>query len=231
MARKTGWGPFWTPPLPSYDALMAAYPWSLWWKLNESGGGTAHDSSGNGRNGSYGNGMTYGIAGPRSGDTAVSLPGNAGITSSWAPSSIAAFTAIVWYNGIPGYWAPALMATNDVYHNGTGMMLLLGLLTNLTLQTFGYNGNAKMSNVLSSDSSWHMLTLTAQAGGNGIIYEDGVSINSAGAPGSLSPSGLWLQVGQPYGADSCYTGPVAQAAFGDGFALTAAQIAALFAGS
>ena len=226
------------PSKPTYDQLMALYFPTVWYKMDESAGPSAVDSSGNGWTGTYaGSGVTYGIPGPIPGDTGVDLDGVAGgIVSSFVPGNAFGFSMVVWYKGLPAIWAPALASTNDVFHTGSGIALFAGTLSSVpTVEGDLHDSTSRRVAKAPgppTDSKWHMIGWRAGGG----VWD--TKLNFDGVPQSLGDdtdflpnvvSGNALQIGIPYGADSYYPGPVAQFAYWDGGFLSDEQFAALFA--
>jgi hypothetical protein len=233
--------------LPSYHDQIISYGATLWWKLNELAGPTAVDSSGNGNNGAYaGSGVTYGIAGPIPGETAVTLDGTAGaVTSSYVQVSTVAVSLIVWWQNLPTIWAPFLAGTDWPYSSGDGISLVLGTLggtgtllqsiTDYTALIAGGAYGATHGSLMPNDANWHMLAATAYENPHltaEVVYLDGLPVGANNTrPGgtALVPSTNTFQVGKPYGAGSYYPGNVAEVALFDGVALTPAQVANLWA--
>lgn len=80
-----------------YSALIISKSPSIYYRLGESSGTVATDSSGNGRDGTYtATGVTYSVAGPLTGDagTAVTLNGSSGSLKSAATLDLSAATNV-----------------------------------------------------------------------------------------------------------------------------------------
>lgn len=99
----------------TYSAAVLADSPALYWRLNDPSGTTATDSSGNARTGTYGAGVTLGVAGATTdGDTAVTLNASSTgrITSAYNPFA-ASFTVEGWAN-------QAATATTQALFGGVG---------------------------------------------------------------------------------------------------------------
>lgn len=238
-----GTGP--TPPPPgTWNPYLPSLNPTLWYPMNESSGLVAHDATGNGHDGAYASsGVTYGIVGPVTGETAVIFDGTTGcITSPYIPSSTTAWSAVIWFNGLPGLWAPFLFGTDFTFSTGKGLSLIQGFLSgNYLLEAWGFAdiGSQLLSmNWPSPLNGWHMLTLTFGPSisidtvfyQRGLLYVDGEPfIVQAEYPvGPYIPSGNPLLIGKPYGSEAYYPGKVGQFVFWDGIQLTAQQIAYLY---
>ncbi len=231
-------------PLP-YGPQLLSYNPSLWWKLDESSGTTAADSSGNGNDGTYsGTGITYGVSGPIAGETAVTLDGIAGaVTSAYVQTSTVAVTVITWFKTLPSSWVPSLVATDAPQSSGAGLAMWLGTLggTGVLWQPYcdysaliaGGQYQATYGVAPPNDTNWHMLAMTCSSVAlqGEVAYLDGLPVggNNSRSPVALTPSSNTLQVGKPYGVASYFAGSVAQVALWDGVALSATQIANLWA--
>ena len=95
--RSATWS---TPPTDAYGAAVTASGRESYWRLDESGGPTAGDSSSSGGTGTYTGGVTYGVAG--------GVPGGAGraVTLNWttgfvvgqeSATSPSKYSAEVWF--------------------------------------------------------------------------------------------------------------------------------------
>ena len=87
---------------PSYKDLVMSYSPLAYWRLNETSGTTASDTSGNSRTGTYAGGYTLSQSGALSGsvDTAVKFNGTTGRVniSSLTASTASDYTVVAWMN-------------------------------------------------------------------------------------------------------------------------------------
>lgn len=229
-----------------YNPLIMSYSPTLWWQLDEPSGLVAADSSGNGNVGVYSaTGVTYGVPGPITGHTGVTLDGAAGaITSAYVQSSSDAMSIICWYNGLPASWAPILCGTDFPFSSGLGFCFAIGTLSaqqlfqgvcDYTSLVAGGTYSGTQGCYVSNDVNWHMVAMTASKNypQGEIAYLDGVPVgaNNSRLSGGhiLTPSTNTFQVGKPYGAGSYWPKSAAQAILWDGVCLTATQIDAIWA--
>ncbi|MGH8913394.1 MAG: signal peptidase I [Acidimicrobiia bacterium] len=199
----------WAIPNWSYGNEINSLGPYLYWKLDETGSaGTAADSSGNGRSGTYGpdggsanfTRLNNGALTTDSPDRAVQLGANACITTS-ANTGINApqvFTIIAWFRAPAGYAnggkligferpqtgvsAPASGAYDrHLYMDGQGRIW------------FGvYNNNhvALGSAVGLNDNRWHMAVGTQSSAGMR-LYIDGAEVGSNGNTVAETQTGWW----------------------------------------
>lgn len=226
----------------AYDTLLAGYSPLLWWKLADPPATTTvADSSGNGYTGSVtpnGGSVTFGGAGPVSGETSALFAGvTPYVLSGTLPTTQAPFTAIAWMKTTitgstygaeivntrpPGEMSFDLaygvgnVASNFTCDFGTGAAWL----------DTGVAGTVTAPN----DNLWHMVVVVATTTTYD-YYLDGVSF----ASGSLAGTTLLCDATHPltvaaYPAllgNSQFNGSLAQIALIPS-ALTAPEIAALF---
>jgi len=84
---------------PYASAILADHP-SIYYRLDETAGPTAFDSSGQGQNGQYGAGVTYNVPGALAGDPDTAVSGTAEILSAPStalPSGSAARSYEMWF--------------------------------------------------------------------------------------------------------------------------------------
>jgi len=151
----------------TYDDLLASLNPAAWWKLDETSGSSAADSSGHGHTGTYQGSPTLGVAGPFPGAKGVSLVPDQGVTTGWeGPASTGALTLVAWYKGMPSNWAPVICGSNEVYFSNQGTQLIAGTLGGATdidawVGTSGGSQYLRVNNSSVADaSSWHMLVLS-----------------------------------------------------------------------
>jgi hypothetical protein len=190
--------------------LQALNPW-LYWKLDETAGTTAADSSGNGRTGTYNPDVTAtnfsrGIVGALTTDTpnlAVTLNStNACIntTSTTTMNAPAQITEIVWFKSATtlggkllgfemprtGVAIPGSGGTYDrhLYMDGAGKVW------------FGvYNGGyfTISSPTVLNDNAWHMAAATMGAGGMNLYIDGSLVGTNANAAGETTTG--WFRAG------------------------------------
>ena len=165
----------------SYSGAILADVPNIYYRLGESAGTTATDSSGNGNNGTYSaSGVTYGVAGAIVNDanTAITLDGAAGsvqeTSGAGVPTGFANRSVEAWFKTtsatdmpIVAYGTPGVANQYfGVYVNGTAIEVKTGAGTTIT-----FPGSASLAN-----GAWHHLVVTYDSGagvGNLKVYIDG----------------------------------------------------------
>ena len=227
------------------NAVTAADP-SLYYKLNETSGKTAADSSGNANTGTYQGTVTQGVAGPclrDSGNTAVTLNGSTGWVSTSTLISAApnTFTEEIWFKTTTSQGGKLIGFSDARTGGGTAYDRHL-YMTNSGQLVFGVTnllGLAKT--VITSpgtyrDGAWHLADASLSSTGM-VLYVDGqqVASNASVTSGqTYVTGGYWrfgygLLTGWPSAPTSSYFGgSIGQAAVYP-TALSAAQVAAHYA--
>jgi hypothetical protein len=243
-------------PVPgTYDATVMSYAPYAYYRLDETSGTVAIDSSGNGRNGTYiGTSGTHYLLGQTSivpglaysaklfaanpGGPKVSLP-SVNLASN-GTSWVSDFTVSAWTKPDPSQLAQAVAAgeINDYYIGQGG--------ANGSATTNAYMGSYPSGNSWSSattfaDGNAHLLTMTVQRNGSGTcdmtLYADGALAKSTPGTACTGHASVVYSTNAGIGGRVSYSagaGPY----FGEigGFAifsrvLSAAEIANLFSGA
>jgi hypothetical protein len=227
------------------NAVIAATP-SIYYKLNETSGKTATDSSGKNNTGTYQGGVTQGVTGPCLSDgdnTAVTLNGSTGWVSSSTLISTApnTFTEEIWFKTTSSQGGKLIGFNDSKTGAGTAYDRHL-YMTNSGQLVFGVTnllGLAKT--VITSpgtyrDGAWHLADASLSSAGM-VLSVDGqqVASNSSVTSGqTYLAGGYWrfgygLLTGWPSAPTSSYFGgSIGQAAIYP-TALTPAQVAAHYA--
>jgi hypothetical protein len=170
----------------SYSGAILADTPNIYYRLGETAGTTASDSSGNGHNGTYAaSGVTLGVAGAivNDADTAITLDGTngfvqetsgAGVPTGFANRSIEAWfkTTSATDMTIVAYGTPGVANQYfGVYVNGTAIEVKTGAGTTIT-----FPGTTSLIT-----GAWHHLVVTYDSGaigGNLKVYIDGVNFGT-----------------------------------------------------
>jgi RHS repeat-associated protein len=182
---------------------------SIYYRLGDSSGTTATDSSGNSYNGTYGGSTTLGVSGAitSDGDTAVSqgstgtpvtYTGGSGISTGNASRS-----AEVWYKtstsgGQPFEWGKA--------GTQTAFGLILTSNTNVELEDWTYGLNFRSPRPL-VDGNWHYLVVTYD-GSTATVYLDGASLGSQSFGHTMATTSDTLTVGSDVTGSESINGSV-----------------------
>jgi hypothetical protein len=218
-------------------AVTAANPW-LYYRLNETGGSTAADSSGNGRTGSYSGSVTFGAGGACAHDSgkAVTLNGSGAISSNTTMNNPTTYSVETWFKTTTttggkligfGNATTGLSVTYDrhVYMTNSGQ-LVFGTYSGVLVGTY----SVLTTSTSYRDGNWHLLDATQSAAGMR-LYVDGALIASNAVATAQNQNGYWRIGGDnvsgwPSAPTSNYfTGSLDEAAV-YASELTAAQIAA-----
>ena len=190
----------------SYSGAILADTPNIYYRLGDSTGTTAMDSSGNGHDGTYSaSGVTLGVAGAIVNDanTAITLDGLAGsvqeVSGAGAPAGFANRSVEAWFKTtsatdmpIVAYGTPGVANQYfGVYVNGTAIEVKTGAGTTVT-----FPGTTSLSN-----GAWHHLVVTYDSGapaGNLKVYIDGVNFGTQTPTTILSTTldAAGLQVGK-----------------------------------
>jgi len=170
----------------SYSGAILADAPNIYYRLGESAGTTARDSSGHGNNGTYSaSGVTLGVAGAivNDTDTAITLDGTTGFiqetSGAGVPTGFANRSVEAWFKTtsatdmpIVAYGTPGVANQYfGVYVNGTAIEVKTGAGTTIT-----FPGGASLAN-----GAWHHLVVTYDSGaiaGNLKVYIDGANFGT-----------------------------------------------------
>jgi Concanavalin A-like lectin/glucanases superfamily len=181
----------------AYDTAVAADSPAAWWKLADaSGSGTAADSSGNGYTGTAAL-VTFGCPGSvlvdPSETSGLFKSSGTTIVSSFNPSGWTALTVEAWINNLnqgQGTTTPRFVAnshTDSADHNGFELQATVSESVPGTFQGQFYvgNGTTSVNSGLTPQNLtpgvWHHLVGTWVAGGNVLLYIDGLLWATSGA--------------------------------------------------
>ena len=182
------------------DEVLADAP-VAYWRLGESSGTSAADSSGNGRNGTYVGSPTFGAPGAVTGNTAVTLNGSsqcvtyggAGIPNGTNNAvSVEAWVKTTTTNGI-------IVARDDIGH---GFMLTINATQGVTFTCYYLLGGSRVAYSgpgAVSDGKWHHIVGTwGAADAPPSLYVDGVLQTAAtgGGYGGADTSSSGLVIGR-----------------------------------
>jgi hypothetical protein len=170
----------------SYSGAILADSPNIYYRLGESAGPTAFDSSGGGHDATYAaSGVTYGVAGAIVNDanSAITLDGTAGsvqeTSGAGVPTGFANRSVEAWFKTtsatdmpIVSYGTPGVANQYfGVYVNGTAIEVKTGAGTTIT-----FPGSASLAN-----GAWHHVVVTYDSGaiaGNLKVYIDGVNFGT-----------------------------------------------------
>jgi hypothetical protein len=154
-----------------------------YWKLDETSGTTAADSSGNGNTGTYNtSGVTHPSSVPSSisfsDPRAVTLDGSSGYVTLGTtnfPANNAPQTISLWFQGTPN------AATNQnmlaMANSSTGSAIQLGF-RGTSLVVWGWGGGALVSTTAPTDGAWHQVIYTYD-GVTDSLYLDGTAVSTS----------------------------------------------------
>lgn len=191
-------------PIDRYKQLVLATTGLIaYWRLGESSGTSAADSSGNGNTGTYTNGPTLGVSGAivSSTDTGITLDGSNDhvVSSTTAPFALNALSVEAWvWTSSPtsGGFRMFVSASNSFGASGAWD---LGI-TDTGYPYFGgwTSGGSDAGTAVSSDvlpsSQWVHLVGTRD-GSNVKIYLNGVEKGSGAVAGTLNTPGQPCRIG------------------------------------
>jgi hypothetical protein len=174
----------------AYGTAVCADSPVRYYRLNESSGTTAADSSGNGVNGTYaGSGVTYSVAGPPGiTDTAVTFNGSTGKMTGAAPSNFpfpgnTTFTMEVWVK-IPVSFTSATIVQSD---GNNWIALTSG--GKIECGYFNAGSQVEDSPLSYNDNKWHLADCNLVNNSAVItLYVDGASVASGTKGGSANNS-------------------------------------------
>lgn len=167
-------------------AVLADSP-ALYYRLDEGSGPTAADSSGNGRNGTYGSGLTFGISGALLTDTDSAVAGSRSGTvvtvgASGLPSGGAARTFEAWFQTAEGRF-------QDLVDYGDFDLALANGNQIFLRNSSDHSLNTPYSVI---DNRWHYLAASYDGAGTLTIYLDGQQLGTIGFSLNTSTSGSFL---------------------------------------
>lgn len=215
----------------TYASEVLADSPRIWWRLADTSGTTAVDSSGASRNGTYTNGPTLGASGLLVGDpsnTAVQFDGVDDYVTVADAVTLTEFTAEAWIklSAAPGATGGTVVAK---YLSSPAASRLFYLLVTsarvLSAQFFNNTGisTTVAGSTLAIGTTYHVaVTFT---GGTGRLYVNGSLNNSGARAGTLSAAAIPFTVGMDGSAASPFPGVIDEPAFYP-TALSATRLAA-----
>jgi signal peptidase I len=212
----------WSVPNYDYTAQVTALnPW-LYWKLDETSGTTAADSSGNNRPGAYAGSITKGVAGALTSHTpnlAVTLNDSAACINTKSGAAVSAptsLTEIVWFKTADGYDKGGKLLGFETPRTGVGLAGSGGTydrhlyMDGAGLVWFGvYQGGDQLLHSAAplNNDAWHMAAATLSAAGMA-LYIDGVLVASNSDATGEATTGWWRAgCGNLAGWGDGWTGP------------------------
>ena len=204
--RSATWS---TPPTDTYAAAVAASGPDSYWRLDETNGTTAADSSSSGQPGSYTGVSAYNVAGGVPGGTgrAVTLNGTSGfVVGQESATSPTEYSAEVWFrtNTTKGGRLIGFGSAQSGLSPASGADRQVCMLSNGRLQ-FG-TGVTTPTRALAetttsyNDNTWHQVVATQGSAGM-TLYVDGLPVATNPATGAGAYVGWWR-----VGGDRCYGG-------------------------
>ena len=191
-----------SPRQSSYSGVVSATAGLVgYWRLGESSGTVACDSTANHDNGTYLGGVTLGVPGAIAADpdTAVSLDGSSGQVSVPASSSLNVgdtFTIEAWVKR-----GTSKSGSNEVIASKQegSLVLMFNEADQLTLRRSTY-GNIATANVATTDTaSWHYVVATKN-GASVHLYLDGTDVTGTVANQTMTNNTEPLAIGQSSGS-------------------------------
>jgi YD repeat-containing protein len=170
---------------------------SVYYRLGETSGTAAKDSSGNGVDGTYGSGAILGVAGAIAGDSNAAVSGNGTMVTAPAsslPAGSSTRTLEVWYK------ASDLSANSwPIMSYGSGANQGIALHFNVgdgqaQLAITNDQGNSVSFPLPYDDTLWHLYDVTYN-GTSVTGYADGQAIGTAVLPLNTTPAGTSLDIG------------------------------------
>jgi hypothetical protein len=223
----------------SYAETLIALAPTAYWRLGESSG-NAIDSSGNSHTLTTGGTPTYSAAGwPGDGDTAITFDADwfTATDAAWMDVGTADFTVAWCMKHAPGWPATIerILGHDGQGYTGEWTVYLRASIDDTIRLTLdgGTNYNFTTSANLLDDGAWHHCVLSIDRSANGVLYVDGgvqatVDVSASVAVDLTNARALWLGA-RSAAASEPYVGSLDEVAFWNGTALTAPQVAALYA--
>lgn len=213
----------------TYSAAILADSPYCYYRLGESSGAVATDSSGNGRNGTYTGTVSYSIAGAilDDGDTAISNNGSAAYVSTSIPAydTNSNFTAEAWFK--------TSAATGAYYHimsaqtSGGAKPFECGIWDDSKAYCTTDDGidkaNYTKSSAAVNDGNWHYIAISHASSGAFSTYLDGVLLGTRNDTGSTANADGVMIIGASVFDNMYYSGVLDEVAVYSS-ALSASQI-------
>lgn len=219
----------------SYDEVILADRPVGYWRLDETSGTIAHDSSGNGNNGTITGGVTLGVQGPlASTDTAMAFDGSTGYISVPASPYISPSSNALSVEA----WIKTTISGIIANQENAFEIAVIGGQFQMALMTTNMNGAVPSAwfwfgpTTLVNDGVYHLLS-AAYDGSDVRLYIDGqLSYTETNYTGPVqkvtTPLGIACRGLGVSGPNSYFPGSLDEVAI-YGYALTAAQVAAHYA--
>jgi hypothetical protein len=196
--------------------------------LDETGGTTAADASGNGRVASINGGVTLGTAGPNAGsaDKSLTFDGSTGYVRSAAPISVDAdFTIEAWVNAASGTQDVPLVSLVGPQDEGVRILYLdRGQFRGMDDVSANWPSYSVTTPPLDT-TTWHHVVSTTQGGTRLTVYVDGDALISSAIPPVAGFSGNPVMAWSDEQAFRKYAGSLAHVAV-YATALTSDRVAA-----
>ncbi len=177
------------PTSPTFSTVIGNQTPYAYWRLGEASGTTMTDSSGNGRNGTYVNSPTLGVAGPLIADTNTAMKTPASNYQATAASIALAnqsFSISLWMK------RPSINSTDYAVGQGTQTSnngLRIGFISTNKFR-FGFYNNDLDTTPTYTDLDWHHWVLTYNATSNArTIYRDGLQVAADTAAADYAGTG------------------------------------------
>jgi hypothetical protein len=224
-----------------YRALILADNPLVYWRLGESSGTTALDSSGNSRNATYTGSPTLGAAGAlkRDGDTAVTFAGSGQYAdiadAAWMDVTSGGITVEAWVKFTTNLSSAVHVVSRDSESGGASTSrvwaLRIGSAEQVNLLLWNTSTSLSLSGATTglNDGNWHHIAVTYD-GTNGRVYVDGsLDATSSSFSGGLKDGAIAITVGRKSGGSgNSFPGTVDEVAF-YATALSATRISAHYA--
>ena len=180
-----------------FDAVKAAAP-AKYWRLGETSGLTAGDSSGRGSTGTYSGSLNLNVAGAIPSNKAIHLGSTGAVTSTFGGSAAAnTYTVETWIRTTTKTGGRIWGMGNRQTGNSTSQDRLLYMADNGQLFFGNWNSGAHVarSNASFNDGYWHHVVAT-QDGTNGVrLFVDGVQIGNDPTATVGASYNSWWRVG------------------------------------
>ncbi|WP_162529631.1 PKD domain-containing protein [Nocardioides caldifontis] len=160
-------------PPPFASAYSATNP-AVWWRLGESGTSVADSSTTAGTPGQLQGGVTTGVPGVASDNTAITLNGSSGyVTSNTTITPSTAFTQAVWFRTTTRRGGVLLaLSSNQTGAGGTTDRSIVMDNNGALVLGLGRTGVRNQGPVW-NDGRWHQAVATYDGNGNSTLYVDG----------------------------------------------------------